>query len=50
MALAEDLMRKHIDTLAARLDETLANNASTRDRLREALAATVPKKRKAATK
>ena len=50
MALAEDLMRKHLDTLAARLDETLANNASTRDRLREALAATVSQKRKAATK
>ena len=38
MQRAEELMREHIDTLAARLDETLANTGNTRDRLREALA------------
>ena len=37
-AAAEQLMRAHIDSLAARLDESLANSGSSRDRLREALA------------
>ncbi len=36
-ARAECLMREHIDLLAARLDETLADSASARDRLRAAL-------------
>ncbi len=37
MALAEQLMRTHIDGLAARLDETLAQTARSHDRLRAAL-------------
>ena len=38
-AAAEALMRSHIDSLAARLDETLVKpNGNSRDRLREALA------------
>lgn len=41
-ALAEHLMREHIDALAARLDETLADSASARDRLRAALVPTAP--------
>ena len=45
MTRAEQLMREHIDTLAARLDESLANTGSTRDRLREALATEVPRPR-----
>ena len=46
-AKAEKLMRAHIDVLAARLDETRARSASSRDRLRAALApAGVPKPRK----
>ncbi len=36
-ARAERLMREHIDALAARLDETLADSGSARDRLRAAL-------------
>ena len=48
MARAEQLMREHIDTLAARLDESLANTGSTRDRLREALATEVPSRRRKA--
>lgn len=48
MARAEQLMREHIDTLAARLDESLANNGNARDRLRAALAPGEPRKRKAA--
>ncbi|NML16694.1 GntR family transcriptional regulator [Azohydromonas caseinilytica] len=35
---AEALMRAHIDTLAARLDESLAHSARAQDRLRSALA------------
>ena len=46
MTRAEQLMREHIDTLAARLDESLANTGSTRDRLREALATGVPRSRR----
>ncbi len=50
MARAEQLMREHIDTLAARLDESLANTGNTRDRLREALAPEGPRPtRKSAT-
>ncbi len=37
MVLAEQLMRAHIDGLAARLDETLAGSARTQDRLMAAL-------------
>jgi len=37
MAKAEQLMRDHIDTLAARLDETLAHTGRARDRLQTAL-------------
>jgi DNA-binding GntR family transcriptional regulator len=37
-ARAETLMRAHIDTLAARLDESLADSARAKDRLRLALA------------
>jgi DNA-binding GntR family transcriptional regulator len=37
MALAERLMREHIDVLAARLDETLAHRARVQDRLLAAL-------------
>jgi DNA-binding GntR family transcriptional regulator len=37
MAKAEQLMRDHIDTLAARLDETLAHTGRARDRLQAAL-------------
>lgn len=37
-ALAERLMVAHIDTLAARLDESRADTGRTRDRLRQALA------------
>ena len=36
-ARAEKLMRAHIDTLAARLDETLAQQARAKDRLRAAM-------------
>ncbi len=50
-AEAERLMRNHIDTLAARLDESLAGQGSSRERLRAALApAKAEKPRKAATK
>ncbi len=35
---ADELMRTHIDKLAARLDESLANTGNSRDRLRAALA------------
>lgn len=38
MARAEDLMRQHIDSLAARLDESLADSGNARDRLHAALA------------
>ncbi|SDY33908.1 transcriptional regulator, GntR family [Variovorax sp. YR266] len=37
MKKAEQLMRDHIDTLAARLDETLAHTGRMRDRLQAAL-------------
>jgi DNA-binding GntR family transcriptional regulator len=37
MAEAERLMREHIDSLAARLDETLAHTSRARDRLHAAL-------------
>jgi DNA-binding GntR family transcriptional regulator len=37
MAKAAKVMRAHIDTLAARLDETLANAGTSRDRVRAAL-------------
>jgi DNA-binding GntR family transcriptional regulator len=37
MARAEKLMRAHIDTLAARLDESLADSGRKRDRLRSAM-------------
>lgn len=37
MAKAEQLMRDHIDSLAARLDETLAHTGRSRDRLHAAL-------------
>ena len=37
-SLAETLMRRHIESLAARLDETRAGSATARDRLYEALA------------
>ena len=37
-ARAADLMRDHIDTLAARLDETRSGLGTNRDRLRDALA------------
>ena len=37
-AKAEELMRAHIDFLAARLDERLANSGNSRDRLHAALA------------
>jgi DNA-binding GntR family transcriptional regulator len=36
-AQAERLMREHIDTLAARLDETLADSGNSRQRVRAAL-------------
>ena len=39
MGKAEALMRTHIDTLAARLDETLAGTGRSRDRLHAALTA-----------
>lgn len=39
MSKAEALMRTHIDTLAARLDETLASTGRSRDRLHAALTA-----------
>ena len=45
MQRAEQLMREHIDTLAARLDETLASTGNTRDRLRDALAPGAPRRR-----
>ena len=35
---AEDLMRRHIDVLAARLDESMAHAGNSRDRVRAALA------------
>ena len=41
---AEQLMRAHIDTLAARLDESLAKPGSAHDRLRAALAPKAPAK------
>jgi len=41
-ALAERLMLEHIDTLAARLDETRAGSGSARDRLRSALVPDMP--------
>lgn len=47
MALAERLMRDHIDALAARLDESRAGLGTGRDRLREALAPTTAPRRKA---
>ena len=50
MARAEQLMREHIDTLAARLDEGLANTGTRRDRLREALAPERPRKDRKAVK
>lgn len=43
---AEALMRSHIDTLAARLDETLADSGRASDRLRAALAPEGPAKRR----
>lgn len=43
-ARAEQLMREHIDTLAARLDETLAEPVESHDRLRSALTLSVPLK------
>ena len=47
-ALAETLMRAHIDKLAARLDESLAHAGNSRDRVRAALApASSPKTSKA---
>ena len=48
MARAEQLMREHIDTLAARLDETLAKTGNARDRLRDALAPEGPRLRRKA--
>ena len=42
LAKAETLMRQHIDTLAARLDERLTSSGSARDRLVEALAPSGP--------
>ena len=45
MQRAEQLMREHIDTLAARLDETFASTGNTRDRLRDALAPGTPRRR-----
>ena len=39
-AKAEQLMRAHIDALAARLDQSLVKSGSPQDRLREALAPT----------
>ena len=43
---AETLMRAHIDALAARLDENLANTGTTRSRLHDALvSAAVPRPR-----
>ena len=49
-AKAEKLMRAHIDVLEARLDETLAQSGSSRNRLRAALApAAPPKSRKSAS-
>jgi DNA-binding GntR family transcriptional regulator len=42
MAKAEQLMRQHIDTLAARLDETLAHTGNSRDRLYAALSRSTP--------
>ena len=49
MAAAEKLMRSHIDTLAARLDESLVRPGNSRDRLRAALAPAAQRKpRKAA--
>ena len=49
MPRAEQLMREHIDTLAARLDETLAKTGNARDRLRDALAPEGPRPRRKAT-
>jgi len=40
MAKAARIMRAHIDTLASRLDESLANAGTSRDRVRAALTAT----------
>ena len=41
-AKAEELMRLHIDSLAARLDQSLAKSGTSKDRLREALAPRAP--------
>ena len=41
-ARAEMLMRSHIDSLAARLDQSLAKTGNARDRLRDALAPPAP--------
>jgi len=50
-ARAEALMRAHIDSLAARLDETLADSGNSRDRLHEALVPVASRKpRQAAAK
>lgn len=46
-ARAEQLMREHIDALAARLDETLADTASAQDRLRAALLPSAPARKRA---
>jgi len=46
MAKAEALMREHIDTLAARLDESLAHTGNARARLRAALAPEKPVRRR----
>ena len=49
-ARAEELMRAHIDSLAARLDESLGKAGNARDRLRAAFGpAQVAKSRKAVT-
>lgn len=44
MARAPQLMREHIDTLAARLDETLAHSGTRRARLHAALTPTRARK------
>jgi DNA-binding GntR family transcriptional regulator len=49
MVRAENLMREHIDVLEARLDQTLANAGSSRDRLRSALGGANSVKRGVAT-
>ncbi|HEY2254309.1 MAG TPA: GntR family transcriptional regulator [Variovorax sp.] len=50
MAAAERLMREHIDTLAARLDETLARTGNSRDRLHAALSIDGPRSLKPAAR